>query len=243
MLADLTLLQIVLTVLSVVAGALAQSTVGMGIGIVMVPVLAVIAPDLLPAMPLILATALSLAMIRREWSSIDLRGLPPLIVGRILGTVAAAGLLVILTGRALEIMFGVVIVVVVLVSAFRPVIQPTSSAKFLGGAASGLFATTAAIGGPPIAVLYQGRPGPEVRSTLAVIFSFGSALSLIALIPAGRISWEHLVLGAFLLVPTGIGFAISGPLARFLEGRWLRPSILTFAAAGGLMALVRGITG
>ena len=242
MLAGLTLVQFVLTILAVVVGSVAQSTVGMGIGIVMVPVLAIIAPDLLPAMPLILASMLSVAMILRERGSMDLRGLPPLIIGRILGTAVAVGLLVLLTGPALEILFGVVILSVVLISAMRPAIEPTTSAKFAGGTASGLFATTAAIGGPPIAVLYQGRPGPEVRSTMGAIFAFGSVLSLLALIPAGRLRGDHFLLAALLLIPAAIGFAISTPLARFLEGRWFRPSLLLFAAAGGLMAVVRGLT-
>lgn len=242
MLAGLTLLQLLVTILAVVVGSVAQSTVGMGIGIVMVPVLAVIAPDLLPAMPLILATVLSVGMIVRERASMDLAGLPPLIMGRILGTAAAVALLVLLTGPALEILFGVVILSVVLLSAMRPAIEPTTAAKFAGGTASGLFATTAAIGGPPIAVLYQGRPGAEVRSTMGVIFAFGSALSLVALIPAGRLRWEHFLLAILLLIPAGIGFAISTPLARFLEGRWFRPSLLAFAAAGGLLAVVRGLT-
>lgn len=242
MLAGLTLFQLALTILAVVVGSVAQSTVGMGIGIVMVPVLAVMAPDLLPAMPLILATVLSVGMVLRERASMDLTGLPPLIIGRVLGTGSAIALLVLVTGPALEILFGVVILSVVLISAMRPAVAPTAVAKFAGGTASGLFATTAAIGGPPIAVLYQGRPGPEVRSTMGAIFAFGSALSLLALIPAGRLRWEHFLLGLLLLIPAAIGFAISTPLARFLEGRWFRPSLLLFAAAGGLMAIVRGLS-
>ncbi len=242
MLAGLTLFQLGLTILAVVVGSVAQSTVGMGIGIVMVPVLAVMAPDLLPAMPLIIATVLSVGMILRERAAMDLTGLPPLILGRVLGTGAAIALLVLLTGPALEILFGVVILAVVLISAMRPAIDPTAAAKFAGGTASGLFATTAAIGGPPIAVLYQGRPGPEVRSTMGVIFAFGSALSLVALIPAGRLRSEHFLLALLLLIPAAVGFAISTPLARFLEGRWFRPSLLLFAAAGGLMAVIRGLT-
>jgi len=241
-LAGLTLLQLGLTAVAVVVGSVAQSTVGMGIGIVMVPVLAVIAPDLLPALPLLLATALSVGMILRERTSMDLAGLPPLIMGRVLGTGAAVALLVVLTEPALDILFGSVILAVVLISALRPAIEPSVVAKVAGGAASGLFATTAAIGGPPIAVLYQGRPGAEVRSTMGAIFAFGSALSLIALLPAGRLRSEHLVLSLLLLIPAAIGFAISTPLARFLEGRWFRPSLLAFAAAGGILALVRGLT-
>ena len=240
---DLTSAQIVVTVVAVVAGSLAQSTIGLGFGMVLVPILAVFAPDLLPAMPLILAGVLSLAMIVRERSAIDMRGLPPLLAGRLLGILPAVWLLIILTGPALEILFGVVIVVVVAMSARKASIRPSPVARFVGGSVSGLFATTAAIGGPPVAILYQDRPGPEVRSTLAVLVAVGSVLSLVGLIPTGRITWEHLILGLALLVPTAVGFALSGPLGQFLEGRLLRPAILLFAAAGGVMAIVRGLIG
>lgn len=243
MVADLTLFQIVVTVVVVLAGSVAQSTLGIGFGIVMVPVLALVAPDLLPAMPLILTSVLCFAMIARERGHIDMRGLPALMLGRIAGTVLAAWVLTVLTGAALEVVFGVVIVVVVLASIGRPAIRPSGATRLMAGAVSGLFATTAAIGGPPVAVLYQGRPGPEVRSTLAVLAGIGGLFSLLGLIPAGRITWGHLVFGAFLLIPTAVGFTISGPLGRFLEGEMLRPGILIFAGTGGLLAIVRGFTG
>lgn len=242
MLPDLDVLQLFVVALAAFAGALAQSTIGIGFGILMVPVLIIVAPDLLPALPLILATVLSFAIVLRERGDVDMKGLPALFVGRVVGTLLAVWLLVSLTGPALEVLFGVVIVVVVVVSALRPAITPTRTAKVIGGAVSGVFATTAAIGGPPVAVLYSGRPGPEVRSTLGVLFAAGSAMSLVALIPAGRLSWGHLLVGLLMLVPAAVGFAMSGPLARFMEGRWLRPSILAFAAAGGVLAIIRGVT-
>ena len=82
---ELTLAQILITIFAVVAGSLAQSTLGLGLGLglgfgmVMVPILAVFAPDLLPAVPLMLAGILSCAMIVRERADIDVRGLPPLL--------------------------------------------------------------------------------------------------------------------------------------------------------------------
>jgi uncharacterized membrane protein YfcA len=240
---QLTLLQVSVTVLAAIVGALAQSTLGLGFGVVLVPVLALIAPDQLPAVPLLLAPILCFAMIRRERGDIDVSGLPPLLVGRVLGTAGGIWLLIVLAGPSLEVLFGVVIVVVVLISGLRPAVQPTSPAQFLGGVVSGVFGTTAAIGGPPVAILYQGRPGPEVRSTMAVIYAIGSVLSLIGLVLARRIDRSNVLLSVALLVPTIIGFAISGPLARALEGRWLRPSILAFAGSAGVLAIFRGLNG
>ena len=239
---ELSLLQVSAILLAAVGGALAQSTLGLGFGIVLVHVLALIAPDQLPTVPLLLAPVLCLAMIYRERAEIDVSGLPLLLVGRVLGTAAGIWLLLVLTGASLEILFGAVILIVVMVTGLRPAVAPTSPARFVAGVVSGAFGTTAAIGGPPVAIVYQGRPGAEIRSTMAVIYAIGSLMSLVGLGLAGRVTLGHLLLFLGLLVPTAFGFLISRPLARALEGRWLRPSILAFAAAAGFLAIGRGLT-
>src|SRR5680860_1175752 len=151
MLADLSALQVALTVVAVVAGAIVQGSVGMGFGTVLVPVLAVVAPAMLPATVLLLAFVLTGLMVLRERAAIDASGIPLLLVGRMMGTGIAVWLLVSLS----------------------PSVRPTLLAKLTAGTASGLFSTTAGIGGAPVAVLYQTRPGPQLRSTLAAFFLLG----------------------------------------------------------------------
>ena len=243
MIADLSVAQLVIIALGAVAGSLTQSTLGFGFRVVLAPLLAVVAPELLPAQPLLLGAMLYAAMIRRERGGADWRVLPPLLGARVVGTLIALWLLVVLSSRALDVLFGAVIVTVVLLSATRPSVTPTLPARLVGAAASGLFSTTASIGGPPMALVYQSRPGAEIRATLSMFFVIGTCMSLVALIPAGRISWEQVLLAVLLLVPTAIGFAISGPVARVLEGRWLRLAILAFAAVGGVLAIARGLSG
>src|SRR5680860_130611 len=232
MLADLSALQVALTVVAVVAGAIVQGSVGMGFGTVLVPVLAVVAPAMLPATVLLLAFVLTGLMVLRERAAIDASGIPLLLVGRMMGTGIAVWLLVSLSQSALEILFGVVIVGVVALSALKPSVRPTLLAKLTAGTASGLFSTTAGIGGAPVAVLYQTRPGPQLRSTLAAFFLLGIVVSLSGLLAAGRLSWTHVGLAVVLAPALVGGFALSRPLARFLDARWLRPAVLLFAAAG-----------
>lgn len=230
-------------VLAVVAGALTQGAVGIGFGLVIVPVLALIAPETLPATPLLISLPLTALIVGRERHAIDRSGLPPLFLGRILGTVAAVTLLLILTESALEILFGVVILAVAAVSLLAPDVRTSPPRLVLAGAASGLFATTASIGGPPVALLYQTRPGPELRSTLSFVFLIGGFLSLGGLVVADRLWLAHVAFAAVLALPMALGFALSRRLARFLDGGWLRPAVLAFAAGGGILAILRGLLG
>ena len=243
MLADLTLLQLGAIVVAVVAGAVVQGTIGMGFGTVLVPVLAIVAPTALPATVLLLALVLTSFMAIRERGAIDARGIPPMLLGRLLGTGVAVWLLVTLSQSALEILFGVVLVGVVALSINTPSIRPTLVATITAGTASGLFSTTAGIGGPPVAMLYQSRPGPQLRSTLAAFFLLGVVVSLGGLFLAGRLALWHVWLSLWMVPALLGGLVLSRPLARYLDGRWLRPAVLVFAGAAGVLAIVRGVAG
>ena len=243
MLSDLSVLDLAVTLVSVVTGALVQGTIGIGFGIVVVPVLALVAPATLPAVPLLVAMPLVALISYRERDAVDRRGLPRLLVGRVLGTAAAVGLLVALSDAALEVLFGLVVLAVVGLSLLRAEVRPTPSTQLLAGTASGLFATTAAIGGPPAALLYQSRPGPEVRATLSLLFLLGGLISLAGLLLAGRLSPAHLALAALFTPAMVAGFALSRPLGRRVDTGWLRPAVLLFAGAAGVLAVVRGLAG
>jgi uncharacterized protein len=240
---DLSAAELALTITSVVVGALVQGAIGIGFGLVVVPALALIQPALLPAVPLLVSLPLTGLIAARERHAIDRTGMPLLLAGRVVGTAAAVWLLVALTDSALEILFGVVILGVAAISFRLPLITPSRTAKLLAASVSGLFATTAAIGGPPLALLYQRRPGPEVRSTLSMVFLLGGLLSLGGLVTAGRLETTHLLVSLLLAPAMIVGFTLSRPLARFLDRGWLRPAVLAFAAAGGLLAILRGLTG
>jgi uncharacterized protein len=113
--------------------------------------------------------------------------------------------------------------------------------KFVGGVASGVMGTAGGIGGPPLALVYQGRSGPEIRSTLAVAFVVGTGLSLIALFLSGRVGVEHVLLTLQLLPGMLLGLFSTRWIASLLDASWLRPAILAFAAASGLAAVILGL--
>ena len=67
-------------------------------------------------------------------------------------------------------------------------------------------------------------------------------MSTIALIVAGELRGEQVVFTLELLPALGVGLLASIWGARHLEGRSLRPAVLTFATVAGAAALLRGVT-
>ncbi len=162
-----------IALVAVTLGGLVQGSIGFGFALVSVPTLALIRPDALPATLLFMALPLTAFMAVRERGSIDVRGWRHAIAGRLLGTAAGVGLVAGLPTDSLSVVIGIVILVAVAMSLLSPTIAVQRATSLGAGFASGVMGTAAAVGGPPLALLYQGRSGPELRSTLAALFVVG----------------------------------------------------------------------
>lgn len=231
--------ELVIAMLAVFAGSLVQGTIGIGLGMVIVPVFMLTTPSALPAVPLLLALPLTTSIALRDRRAVDRIGIPQLLLGRLIGTIIAAWLLTVVTSRSLSLLFALVILAVVALSATSAQVPMSSSVRLIAGTTSGLFSTTAAIGGPPLALLYQRRPGPELRSTIGVVSLVGALMSLGGLTFAGRLGQAHLVLAVILAPAMLLGFGTSRRLITVLEARWLRPAVLAFAAVSALITIGR----
>jgi uncharacterized membrane protein YfcA len=238
-----TLLGTVVAMVAVVAGALIQGTIGFGFAFVAVPTLTLLRPDALPAALLLLAFPMTVAMAVREWSAIDLRGFAYATAGRVVGTAGGIALLSAIPRDSLSVLVGVFVLVAVGLSAAAPEFEMRRSTVLAAGVAAGVMGTAAAIGGPPMALAYQNRPGDELRSTLAISFVVGGAMSLTGLAFAGRLEGWHALLALRLLPALAVGLVASRYIVRWVDGRWLRPAVLAFAALAGAAAIVRGVLG
>ncbi len=234
-------LELAICAVAVVAGGVVQGAIGFGLSLVAVPVIGLIDPGALPATMLILAIPFTAAMAFRERANIDVPGFWLIAIGRLPGTLAAVWLLSVVTEAQLSIVIGIAVIVGAAFSAFAPEIRLGRRTRLIAGAISGLMGTAAAIGGPPLAIAYQRRPGPELRSTLAVSFVAGSSISLGALWLSAHVDAGHVVLAVWLFPGLALGLFLATKLYRFLETGWLRPAVLAFAAISGAMAIFRSL--
>jgi hypothetical protein len=179
-------------------------------------------------------------MSAREWHSIDFGGFLLITMGRLLGTAAGVALLVFVPGGSLSTLIGLLVLAAALTSFFKPSFEVRDGTRLTGGIASGVVGTVAALGGTPLALVYQDRSGAELRSTLSISFVAGIAMSLVGLGLAGKVEGRHLVLALELLPGLLVGLWASRWVVRRLQERWLRPAVLVFASVAGVVIVLLG---
>ena len=236
---DWNLLNISLALGSVFLGSLLQSATGLGAGLVMAPLLAFISFTLVPGPMIFGSIALSLVMTVRGWRNVDFDQLAPLIAGLLAGTVAAAAVIASIPLSRLGLVFGVLILLAVLITLFVGEVRIRGTRLIAVGALSGIMGTSAGMGAPVLALLYQHREGPVIRGTLAFLYLVSSVMMLALLHMAGRFSMQELISG-FILMPGFVaGYLFSGRLAALVDAGYARPAVLVFATVSALLLIVR----
>jgi uncharacterized membrane protein YfcA len=223
----------------VFVGALVQGTAGVGYAIVSAPLLRIVAPELVPVSVMIGVWLVALASLIRERRDISVSGIGWVLAGRVPGAWIGALLLGAIPARALDISIGGMVLVAVVVMALGSAIPFNATTQFLAGLVSGTTGTATAIGGPPLAMLYRERRGPELRSTLAVVFLAGLSINLATLAARGQISADQLVMGLLLIPPSLLGFLGSSSLRKYVDGEPLRWAILIISSFAAVSLLVR----
>jgi len=239
---DLTLLQLLLANLALLAGSCLQGVAGYGIGTLAAPMLFLISPSLVPA-PLVLnSVLLVILMLMRNRQSLDFRQVRFTIGGGIVGAILAGITLHFMSPNLFELAFGALILIGVALSVggLKPQLNARNST--FAGAASTYMGTITAVGGPPLALLYQDQEGPMVRANMSAFFLAASLLSVSALVASGYLGKNELVLMGLTFPGVLLGFLLSGALVERLPVHGLRPFILGIAGLAGFAALIRGIT-
>lgn len=229
--------------LALAVAACVHGALGFGLGTIGAPVLALVDERLVPGPLLCVGLVLTGLVALRERGALDVRGVRWALAGRVPGTLAGAAAVAALPQRWLIVLFATLVLTGVLLSVAGLHVRPTATASFGAGAASGFMGTVTSVGAPAMALLYQREEGARLRSTLAVFFVFGAALSLAALGLTGGVGAGDLALGLSLVPPTLAGLAASGLAARWLDRGRTRPAVLWFAGLTTAALLLRELAG
>ena len=217
-----------------------QRLSGQAFGIVAAPLIALVAPQFLPAGLLLLGITVGLTSTAVDFSALTRAEIIPGFFGRALGAVIAAmiaasitnvDLIAGLTGLA------VLIGIALSLSGLRIAIRPVS--LIIAGITAGLMGTITAVGAPPMALLYQYEPAKRARAMQNAFFFWGMCVSVLALSWQGLIASKHLIFAASLLPAIVLGLAVSMPLAERLERHAIRPYALGLSIIAATTLIAR----
>ncbi len=229
--------------LAVALGALVQSGAGLGLGLVGSPLVTLLDPGLMPGSMLVAGAVLPLVILAREVRHTDWPGVSWALAGRLAGTFAGVWVIASVSPRVLGLLVGSVVLAVAAITVAGRALPRTRWTLLGAGVISGASGTSTSIGGPPVALLYAGGSGPQVRASLSAFLFAGNTLAVAALALAGHLPGRDVAMGAIFLVFAAAGFAAAARLRRFLDGGRMRTAVLVLASASALVLIVRSVLG
>jgi hypothetical protein len=218
-----------------------QGTIGIGFGMLSVPLLSLIDPSLAPAPQLLIALPITVTMAWKERAAIDLHGFWWIIGGRIPGAFLGIALLAVASQRTLDILIALIVLGTVAAIAGGLHIRRTRATKLAAGMTSGTTGVVASIGGPPVAMLYSSDDSDVIRSTLAAVFTIGLTTSILFRYASGNISSDDVHVALVLFPAAAIGYLISLILKDRVPKQRVRSAILIVSGLGALALLVRSL--
>ena len=105
---------------AVIVAAFIQGTTGVGFALIVAPVLAFLAPDLVPVCLLVLMIPLNVYVAWRERAALDRSGAGWITAGRFLGTFGGLWVLAVLTSKQLNILIGAATILAAIMTLIAP---------------------------------------------------------------------------------------------------------------------------
>ena len=238
---DLTLLEVIFIALLLFVSSAVQGVLGFGFAVIASPIIVQINPNLVPQLLALLGLPIALRVFFREKEGVDLSKVKPLIVGRLVGGPIGLLLLLNLSEKYLSIAVGVIVLIAGLGSFFGWVINRNKLNSFLAGTFSGIFGMVAAVGGPPVALLYRNTKSEEFRPSLNSVFSIGILITLSLLVLSGNLFMDHLLLFVLFLPFVLIGVRISSSIFSKFSDSFIAASVTYFSVLSGLYVILRNL--
>jgi uncharacterized membrane protein YfcA len=223
----------------VLMAAFVQGSTGLGFALISGPVIGLVEPRLLPVFLLIQMIPLNGYVTWRERHALDVPGTTWISIGRFVGTFGGLGVLFLVTERQLSLLIGISTVLAVLLTLLAPSFEPGKGAFLTAGLVTGVTETSTGVGGPPLALVYQHRPAPVLRASVAACFLIGEVLSLAILAVSHKITPDQ-IRSAFVLLPAVVVGALASRLVHHrLDGALMRYVVLGFALVSGIAVTVQ----
>ncbi|MCT1426948.1 sulfite exporter TauE/SafE family protein [Corynebacterium sp. p3-SID1241] len=222
----------------ILAGTITQGTIGFGLGTIATPIIALIRPELVPTLILLLALCISSYTLSRTFRETSWRVVGISSLARIPGSLVGAWAIASLSPDGLSIFIGCAVLLAMTLSSLGWSPRPTTLNTLIAGVASGILGTSTSIGGPPMALIMKRFDPDRTRGTLAGTFVLGTLVSLIILAFSGQISSTQMGAAAAYLPLVIVGLIAANHLNQFIDRNLLNRIVLIVAISAALMLIV-----
>lgn len=232
-------MSIILVNLILIVAAAVQGSIGFGMGLLAVPLMVLVDPVYVPIPFLFAALVFNLLVMARERRGIRFGIMIWAVGGRAIGAILGGILIALFIEKTLLILIGSIILLGVLMSISGLHVPIEKGSLVLTGVLSGIMGTVAAVGDPPMGLLFQREEGTKMRGNLAAFFLFGSLISISAILITNPDQINLAVRGFEILPGILIGFLISRWLVPIVDRGYTRPAVLTISTIAGLLVIIR----
>ncbi len=225
----------------IIFASVLQVSIGMGFGMLASPLIALVKPELVPGSILAMGLFVAFSGAWRERNNISIDELKLGVGGRVIGSIIAFGLLLLIPDvNSFLVVFGVVMLIAIAMTAYGMKISFTSQNLLLLSIISGVMGSITAVGAPPMAVIYHDRKPQIVRPTLNAFFFVGSVLGLISLGFSGWISAQDFIAAIIFLPAMFFGILVSAPFKK-MPSTLVSRLLLGLSAIASLSLILRGL--
>jgi len=227
---------------AVALGAAFQSSAGLGFGLLVSPVFALIDPMLVPSAVLLIGISTAAMATWRVRDNINWTQIPLPIATRFVGIICGVIILAYVADEraTVSVVFGFLVLFAVAITGFQWHIRPTPGNLIAAGYLSGLMSAMVGIGGPPMGLVYQRSAAKDIRAMLNAFFAIGTLMSIIVLTIGGFMSMRHVIVAACFYPAMAIGLALAGQLDRFSDAH-IRLVILAICTVASVVLIGRGL--
>jgi len=233
-----------LTTIAIAIGIMAlgcafQAALGVGLALLVVPVLALVDPGFIPGPMLLAGSVLAAMTAYGERDAIDRRMLGTSLVGLAGGTLIGAIVLHYASGPGIQRLFGGAVLAAVIVSLMGVSVAASARSLIVGGGAAGVMGTMVGIHGPAISLVFQNEEPKVARAMLSAFFTVAYLGSVAALALFGLFGPPEVGRTIVLLPGVAIGLVLAPIARRFIDRGRLRIAILCIAAISGVLLILK----
>jgi len=234
-------LEVVVVVVAVVAGSLAQAAAGFGIALIAGPALVAVDPDFMPLPLMVGGLLVGTRHLVREWHGVDRAVLGRCLLGMPIGVVAGQISASTFSDQDLKLAVGLLVVVAVILVAVGASPPRGRWTDPICGLLVAFGMRVAALPGPAFMILNHDQPPSMIRPNMSALNMANAGVILGVMFSAGDVQAGDLGRTALVCGSTLIGLTLAPPVRRWVDAIWFRPVLLCLSGLGGLAVVVESL--